>query len=94
MARLFQLKRFLRYIDDELLLNFFEAQNITPELTEKGDQEKREDYWERIINGLDSNSFGKASIEEVKFQVEKMIKKNRNKEMKMNYEQPKLFIFR
>jgi len=45
-----------------MLLKFFVSQDITLELTEKDDKEKREDYWERIINDLDSKSFAKAEL--------------------------------
>tara|TARA_Y100001970_G_scaffold34491_1_gene42727 strand:- start:497 stop:622 length:126 start_codon:yes stop_codon:yes gene_type:complete len=40
MARIFQLKKFLRHIDDQLLLEFFENQNIDPNLTKKDEKEK------------------------------------------------------
>jgi len=53
MSAIFKLKKFLRYINDEILIRFFASQNIEIELTEKDDKEKREDYLERIINDLD-----------------------------------------
>lgn len=57
MARVFQLKKFLRHIDDQLLLEFLENQGIEPTLTERDEKEKPEEYWERTITALDSKSF-------------------------------------
>ena len=44
-------------MDDQLLLEFFENQNIEPNFTEKDEKEKPEDYWERTITALDSKSY-------------------------------------
>jgi len=44
MGRIFQLKKFLRHVDDQLLLVFFENQKVEPNLTEKDEKEKTEDY--------------------------------------------------
>jgi len=57
MTRIFHLKKFLRHIDDQLLLEFFENQSIEPTLTEKDEKEKPEEYWERTITALDSKSY-------------------------------------
>jgi hypothetical protein len=57
MTRIFHLKKFLRHIDDQLLLEFFKNQSIEPTLTERDEKEKPEEYWERTITALDSKSF-------------------------------------
>ena len=57
MHKIFHLKKFLRHVDDQLLLEFFENQNIEPNFTEKDEKEKPEDYWERTITALDSKSY-------------------------------------
>ena len=57
MHKIFNLKKFLRHVDDQLLLEFFENQNIEPNFTEKDEKEKPEDYWERTITALDSKSY-------------------------------------
>jgi len=52
MARQYKLRSFLRYLDDALILEYFQAKGIQQALPSKDDKEAPADYWERTIRGF------------------------------------------